>query len=291
LHENVYSIDFYKIFLSLYPQVWFQNRRMKDKRQRIAVAWPYAAVYSDPAFAASILQAAATSVALPYAYPGLTHPGPPLLPHNASSAAHFSNAQLLNPAGNLLHPAANHFNPYYARYAPYPIPANTALSQNQSSPQSPNSLRSSSAYSSNLLHQINMTHQALNPMSQGPYMSPLSLGRGQKEAEVPRSSISPNRVKNNMSPCHSDISVNSNLSLSPVSHAGETSPTKPHVEKILNQLNHNRPYHQQYSEVLRHHQNLDGYSDFEHSGERKIETQTRVAPEKPKLFKPYKSEA
>lgn len=29
---------------------------MKDKRQRIAVAWPYAAVYSDPAFAASILQ-------------------------------------------------------------------------------------------------------------------------------------------------------------------------------------------------------------------------------------------
>ncbi|KAI5638091.1 homeobox domain-containing protein [Phthorimaea operculella] len=42
-------------------KVWFQNRRMKDKRQRIAVAWPYAAVYSDPAFAASILQAAASS--------------------------------------------------------------------------------------------------------------------------------------------------------------------------------------------------------------------------------------
>ncbi|XP_031770398.1 segmentation protein even-skipped-like isoform X2 [Galleria mellonella] len=76
-------------------KVWFQNRRMKDKRQRIAVAWPYAAVYSDPAFAASILQAAASSVGLPYGYPS-----PALIPP-------FHNPQLL-PAG------------YPYPYPPYP---------------------------------------------------------------------------------------------------------------------------------------------------------------------------
>lgn len=47
---------------------------MKDKRQRMAIAWPYAAVYTDPAFAASLLQAAASS--LPLHYP----PPPPVYP-------------------------------------------------------------------------------------------------------------------------------------------------------------------------------------------------------------------
>ncbi|CAG9573400.1 unnamed protein product [Danaus chrysippus] len=88
-------------------KVWFQNRRMKDKRQRIAVAWPYAAVYSDPAFAASILQAAASSVGLPYGYPS-----PGLLPP-------FHNPQLL-PSGY----------PYpYPPYPRYPY-----IPPNQSSP-------------------------------------------------------------------------------------------------------------------------------------------------------------
>ncbi|XP_063544783.1 segmentation protein even-skipped [Cydia strobilella] len=88
-------------------KVWFQNRRMKDKRQRIAVAWPYAAVYSDPAFAASILQAAASSVGLPYPYPS------PMIPP-------FHNPQLI--PGNY---------PYYPRY-PYipptpPSPVNPEI--------------------------------------------------------------------------------------------------------------------------------------------------------------------
>lgn len=47
-------------------KVWFQNRRMKDKRQRMALAWPYA----DPHFAAYVLQAAAASGAYPYPLPG-----------------------------------------------------------------------------------------------------------------------------------------------------------------------------------------------------------------------------
>lgn len=57
---------------------------MKDKRQRMAIAWPYAAVYTDPAFAASLLQAAAST--LPMHYP----PPPPVYP------------------------------PHYPRYHPYP---------------------------------------------------------------------------------------------------------------------------------------------------------------------------
>lgn len=87
-------------------QVWFQNRRMKDKRQRIAVAWPYAAVYSDPAFAASILQAAASSVAMPYGYP----PG-----------------TILPPMSTQL-PSATSFPSYGYRYSPYPIPARSHMS-------------------------------------------------------------------------------------------------------------------------------------------------------------------
>lgn len=54
--------------------MWFQNRRMKDKRQRMAIAWPYAAVYTDPAFAASLLQAAASTLPLHYPQPAPIYP-------------------------------------------------------------------------------------------------------------------------------------------------------------------------------------------------------------------------
>ncbi|KAK9872520.1 hypothetical protein WA026_017987 [Henosepilachna vigintioctopunctata] len=50
-------------------KVWFQNRRMKDKRHRMAAAWPYTAVYTDPVFAATLLHAAASTLPLHYSSP------------------------------------------------------------------------------------------------------------------------------------------------------------------------------------------------------------------------------
>ena len=49
----------------LLSQVWFQNRRMKDKRQKMTLAWPC----GDPIIAAYVLQAAAAAsgaAGLPY---------------------------------------------------------------------------------------------------------------------------------------------------------------------------------------------------------------------------------
>lgn len=71
---------------------------MKDKRQRMAIAWPYAAVYTDPAFAASILQAAAST--LPLHYP----PPPPVYAPHYPRYSHWG--QTFNPLQNTL-PIAN----------------------------------------------------------------------------------------------------------------------------------------------------------------------------------------
>ena len=57
-------------FFTFLFQVWFQNRRMKDKRQRMAITWPYG-IPPDPQIYAYLAAAAAS---YPYALP---NPGAP----------------------------------------------------------------------------------------------------------------------------------------------------------------------------------------------------------------------
>lgn len=138
------DINFF-VFIFHFLQVWFQNRRMKDKRQRIAVSWPFAAVYADPTFAASLLQAAASSVSLPYGY------GPnPMIPQMQIA------------------PPTEQYSNYGYRYSPYGLPQRNTI--NSSSP---------SIYTGSMAN----IYSAYSPPTSSTSQSPLSLSPIESEQE------------------------------------------------------------------------------------------------------------
>lgn len=210
-------------------QVWFQNRRMKDKRQRIAIAWPYAAIYSDPTMAASILQACANSVGM------------------APYGAYGPHAQLM-PQMPVMSPQmpANHFaySPY--RYAPYPIPPpqRTPGATQQNSAQYP---------------LLNGSLTGSNQMNYGPIT-------------IPKPQCTPPDI------LQSPTSQHSGLSLSPGSdkdlhHSGKYSSSSNDNSPVKSLASTPQGLLMTAPQSSPSHTILPG------------------TPEKPKLFKPYKSEA
>lgn len=202
---------------------------MKDKRQRIAIAWPYAAIYSDPTMAASILQACANSVGMApygYAHPPMIPQMPVMPPQLPSTNSHF-------PYGAAA--AAYH------RYGPYPIPP----PQSQRTP-----VNASSQY-----HGVN------NHSNYGPLTIP------KPQCTPPHEILQSPSSQNSLSP-GSDKEINHNISKFDLSSSSnDNSPVKSLASPAQGLLmtaptSQTSPSHT-----------------------------TVILPEKPKLFKPYKSEA
>jgi homeobox even-skipped homolog protein len=205
---------------------------MKDKRQRIAIAWPYAAIYSDPSMAASILQACANSVGMaPYGAYG----------HNPLMSG-VSQMPVMSPQM-----PSNHFAYPPYRYAPYPIPPPQQRTPGATPPSSQYPLLNGSLTGSNQMNYGPLTIP--KPQCTPPHdilQSPTSQHSGL--------SLSPGSDKEHN---HSKYDLSSSSDNSPVKSLSST------PQGLLMTASQTSP----------------------------TQTILPVTHEKPKLFKPYKSEA
>ncbi|XP_051565264.1 homeobox even-skipped homolog protein 2-like [Myxocyprinus asiaticus] len=122
-------------------KVWFQNRRMKDKRQRLAMSWPHPA---DPSFYTYMMTHAAATGSLPYPF----HSHMPLhyYPHvgvTAAAAAAAASGAASSPFATSIRP----LDTFRALSHPYSRPELLCSFRHPGLYQSPAGLSSSAAAS------------------------------------------------------------------------------------------------------------------------------------------------
>lgn len=138
--ENNMAASIWGLFW-LCVQVWFQNRRMKDKRQRLAMSWPHPA---DPSFYTYMMTHAAATGSLPYPF----HSHMPLhyYPHvgvTAAAAAAAATGAASSPFATSIRP----LDTFRALSHPYSRPELLCSFRHPGLYQSPAGLNSSAAAS------------------------------------------------------------------------------------------------------------------------------------------------
>ncbi|XP_034430892.1 homeobox even-skipped homolog protein 2 [Hippoglossus hippoglossus] len=123
-------------------KVWFQNRRMKDKRQRLAMSWPHPA---DPSFYTYMMTHAAATGSLPYPF----HSHMPLhyYPHVGVSAAAAAAAAASSAASSPFATSIRPLDTFRALSHPYSRPELLCSFRHPGLYQSPAGLNSSAAAS------------------------------------------------------------------------------------------------------------------------------------------------